>query len=74
VTREISYKAWLFSLACNDPELNQCAPVITMGESVNAYILYNIRLLFRLDGEYRYLTFDYNTRRIVISRKIRKQA
>jgi hypothetical protein len=74
VTRKISYKSWLFSLACNDPDLNQCAPVIIIGEFVNAYILYNIRLLFRLDGEYRYSTFDYNICYIVISWKIHKQA
>ena len=31
VTREINPKSWLFSPARNDPVLNQCSPVITMG-------------------------------------------
>jgi hypothetical protein len=50
VTREISHKSWLFSPACNDPDLNQYALIITIDKSVNTYILYNIRLLFKLDS------------------------
>jgi hypothetical protein len=34
VTKEINHKSWLFSPARNDPLLNQCAPVITLGMSV----------------------------------------
>jgi hypothetical protein len=48
--------------------------VITISKSVNTYILYNIRLLFRLNSKYKYLTFNYNTRYIIISQKIYKQA
>jgi ATP-dependent DNA helicase PIF1 len=31
VTREINYRAWLFSPARNQATLNQCSPVITIG-------------------------------------------
>ena len=35
VTKEINEKAWLFSPARNQPYLNQCSPVITMGWMAN---------------------------------------
>jgi hypothetical protein len=41
--------------------------IITISKSINTYILYNIRLLFRLDNKYKYLIFDYNTHYIIIS-------
>ena len=31
VTKEINHKSWLFSLARNVPDMNQCSPLITMG-------------------------------------------
>jgi hypothetical protein len=40
----------LFFLAYNNPDLNQYTIIIIIDKSVNTYILYNIRLLFKLDN------------------------
>jgi hypothetical protein len=38
VTKEINHKGWLFSPARNQGNLNQCAPVVTMGWMANTDI------------------------------------